>query len=86
MVCPLAEARLDVLVAVFSGPRYCRHALVEGGDEGPVGLAEAEVAKRAEQQVQAVADLGLGDPDRAGGAPVRQPVPQHRGHGVQADL
>jgi hypothetical protein len=59
--------------------------VVEGGDEGAVGLAEPERAKRAEQQVQAAADLGLGDPDRAAGAAVRQPVQRHRGDGVQAD-
>jgi len=47
--------------------------VVEGGD-GAVGLAEAEGAKLTEQQVQAVADLGLGDPDRPAGAPVGQPV------------
>jgi len=35
---------------------------------------------------QPVADLGLGDPDRAAGAPVRQPVQDDRGGGVQADL
>jgi hypothetical protein len=39
--------------------------VVEGGDEGAVGLAEAEGAKLTRQQVQAVADLGLGDPDRS---------------------
>jgi hypothetical protein len=60
--------------------------VVEGGDEGAVGLAEAEGAQRAEQQVQAVADLGLGDTDHAAGAPIRQPVQQHRGDRVQADL
>ena len=59
--------------------------LIEAGDEGPVGLVEAEVAKRAKQQVQAVADLGLGDPHRSSGAPVRQPVQDDRSDGVQAD-
>jgi len=34
--------------------------LVEAGDEGPVGLAEGKVAKRAKQQVQTVADLQAG--------------------------
>ena len=34
----------------------------EGGDKGPVGLAVAERGQRAQQQVEAVADLGLGDP------------------------
>src|SRR6266511_2548168 len=48
--------------------------VLEGGDEGPVGLAVPQAGQRAEQQVQAVADLGLGDPDRPAGAPVRQPV------------
>jgi hypothetical protein len=60
--------------------------LLEAGNEGGVGLAEAEGAQRAEQQVHAVADLGLGDADRPAGAPVRQPVEQHGGDGVQADL
>src|SRR6266536_274606 len=60
--------------------------VLEGGDEDPVGLAVPQAGQRAEQQVQAVADLGLGDPDRPAGAPVRQPVQQHRGDRVQADL
>jgi hypothetical protein len=60
--------------------------VVQGGDEGAVGLAEAEGGQLAEQQVQAVADLGLGDAHHAGGAPVRQPVQQHPGDRVQADL
>src|SRR5215216_1129577 len=60
--------------------------LVEAGDEAAVGLAVPHGSQRAEQQVQAVADLGLGDPDRAAGAPVRQPVQDDRGDGVQADL
>jgi hypothetical protein len=34
----------------------------QGGDEGPVGLAVPERSQRTKQQVQAVADLGLGDP------------------------
>jgi hypothetical protein len=58
----------------------------QAGDEGAVGLAEAQGAKRAKQQVQAVTDLGLGDADHAAGAPVRQPVQQHRDDRVQADL
>jgi hypothetical protein len=57
-----------------------------GGDEGPVGLAVPQRGKRAKQQVQAVAHLGLGDADRPAGAPVRQPVQDDRGNGVQADL
>jgi hypothetical protein len=44
--------------------------VVEAGDEGAVGLTEPERTKRAEQQVQAIADLGLGDPDHPAGAPV----------------
>ena len=60
--------------------------VVEGGDEGAVGLAEAKGAKLTEQQVQAVTDLGLGDPDRPSGAPVGQPVQDDRPNGVQADL
>jgi len=58
----------------------------KGGDERPVRLAVAERGERVQQQVHAVADLGLGDPDHAAGSPVRQPVQQDRGHGVQADL
>jgi hypothetical protein len=60
--------------------------LVQAGDEAPVGLAEAHGGQLTKQQVHAVADLGLGDTDHAAGAPVRQPVQQHRGHRVQADL
>jgi hypothetical protein len=62
-----------------------RTQVIEGGDEGAVGLAEAEGGQLTQQQVQAVADLGLGDADRPGGAPVRQPVQQHGGDRVQAD-
>ena len=60
--------------------------LVRGGDERAVRLAEAERAKLAKQQVDAVAHLGLGDPDRSAGAAVRQPVQDDRGHRGQADL
>jgi hypothetical protein len=60
--------------------------LVQRGDERAVRLAEAERAKLAEQQIHAVADLRLGDPHHAPGAPVRQPVQQHGGDRVQADL
>jgi hypothetical protein len=63
-----------------------RTQVVQGGDEGAVGLAEPEGGQRAQQQVQAVADLGLGDPHHTAGTPVRQPVQQHRGDRVQADL
>jgi hypothetical protein len=54
--------------------------------KGAVGLAEPHRGKLAKQQVQAVAHLGLGDADHAASAPVRQPVQQHRGDRVQADL
>jgi hypothetical protein len=58
----------------------------QGGDEGAVGLAVPHGRQRAKQQVEAVADLGLGDADHAAGAPVRQPVQDDRPNGVQADL
>jgi hypothetical protein len=58
----------------------------EGHQEHAVRLAQAERGQLAEQQVQAVAHLGLGDADHAGGAAVRQPVEDDRGDGVQADL
>jgi hypothetical protein len=38
----------------------------QGGDEGPVGLAVPEGGQWTKQQVQAVADLGLGDPPPSG--------------------
>jgi hypothetical protein len=60
--------------------------LGRGGDEGAVGLAVAERCQRTQQQVEAVADLGLGDPDHAASAPVRQLVEGHRGDGVQPDF
>jgi hypothetical protein len=46
--------------------------------KAPFGLAQPEVGQRTKQQVQAFTDLGLGDPDRPAGTPVRQPVQQHR--------
>jgi hypothetical protein len=58
----------------------------QGGDEGPVGLAVPEGGQWTKQQVQAVADLGLGDPHHPAGPPVRQPVQHDRGDGVQTDL
>jgi hypothetical protein len=58
----------------------------EGGDERAVGLAVSEGGQATQQQVQAVAHLGLGDPDHPAGAPVRQPVQHDRRHGIQADL
>jgi hypothetical protein len=63
-----------------------RTQVVQAGNEAAVGLAEPQRAKLTEQQVQAVADLGLGDVDHPGGTPVRQPVQQHRGDRVQADF
>jgi hypothetical protein len=50
----------------------------KGGDERPVGLAVRERGEPREQQIHAVADLGLGDPDHP-------TVQQDRGDGVQAD-
>jgi hypothetical protein len=38
--------------------------VIEAGDEAPVGLAVPQRGKRTKQQVHAVANLGLGDPDR----------------------
>jgi hypothetical protein len=73
----------------LAGTAHLRKPLaqfVEAGDEDSVGLTEPERAKRAKQQVQAVADLGLGDADHAAGAPVRQPVEDDGGDGVQAHL
>jgi hypothetical protein len=58
----------------------------EGHHERAVRLAQAERGQFAEQQVEAVAHLGLGDADHAGGASVRQPVEDDRGDGVHADL
>jgi len=46
--------------------------VVEAGDEAAVGLAVPQGGKLAKQQVEAVADLRLGDPDHAAGTPVRQ--------------
>ena len=63
-----------------------RAQVLEGGDKRAVGLAEPQAGQRAEQQVQAVADLGLGDPDRPARAPVRQPVQDDRPDRVQAHL
>jgi hypothetical protein len=63
--------------------------LLEGGHERPIGLAQpqrGQLAQLAQQQVQAIADLGLADPDRPGGTPVGQPVQHHRTQGVQPDL
>jgi len=86
---PLHPGRQPVHQDCLAATGHLRKPLaqvVEAGDEGAVGLAEAEVAQRAQQQVQAVADLGFGDPDHAPGAPVRQAVQQDRGDRVQADL
>jgi hypothetical protein len=73
----------------LAGTRHLYQHLAQvigGGDEAAVGLAEAKGAQRAQQQVEAVADLGLGDPDHVASAPVRQPVEEYRGDGVQPDL
>src|SRR6266540_6818903 len=58
----------------------------KGGDEPPVGLAVPEGGQLGQQQVQAVADLGLGDPHCPASPPVRQPIEDYRPNGVQADL
>jgi hypothetical protein len=58
----------------------------KGSDERPVGLAVPERGEPGEQQIHAVADLGLGDPDHPTGPPVGQSVQEDRGDGVQADL
>jgi hypothetical protein len=47
--------------------------LGQGGDGRAVGLAEPKSGQLAKQQVQAVADLGLGDPDHAASAPYDSP-------------
>jgi hypothetical protein len=60
--------------------------VIEAGDEGPVGLAQPQPGQVAQQQVQAVADLVLADPDHPGGASVGQSVQDHRTQGVQPDL
>ena len=52
--------------------RKQRAQVLEGGGEGPVGLAVPQRCQLAKQQLQALADLGLRDPDHAAGAPVRQ--------------
>ena len=43
----------------------------KGGDERPVGLAVPECGEPGEQQIHAVADLGLGDLDHPTGRPAR---------------
>ena len=60
--------------------------ILEGGNEDAVGLAEPQRAKRAEQQVEALAHLGLGGPDHSAGTSVRQPIEDDRSDGVQAHL
>src|SRR5512132_1210165 len=52
------------------GSHFCQQLaqVIKGGDEGAVGLTEPQRTQGAEQQVQAVADLGLGDPHHAAGA------------------
>jgi hypothetical protein len=51
----------------------------------PVELAEPEGDQFGQQQVQAVADLGLAGPDHAAGSLVRQPVEDDRADRVQAN-
>jgi hypothetical protein len=60
--------------------------VIQAGDEGPVGLAVSQRGQLGQQQVHAVADLGLGDADHAGGASVGQPIQDDLSDGVQADL
>jgi hypothetical protein len=60
--------------------------VVQAGDEGPIGLADAERDQLAQQHVQAVADLALADPDHATRPPVGQPVEDDRPDRVQPDL
>ena len=74
-----------------SGPSPQQFAqVVQGGDAGAVGLAEPERAKRAEQQVQAVADLGLArsrPPGRRAGTTARPtPPPPPRPGGPPATV
>jgi hypothetical protein len=56
------------------------------GGERAVRLAVPQRRQLAKQQVHALADLGLGDPDHAAGAPVRQSIEDDRRNRVQADL
>src|SRR6266511_3568839 len=64
--------------------------VVQGGDAGAVGLGEPERAKRAERQVQAVADLGLArsrPPGRRAGTTARPtPPPPRRPGGPPATV
>src|SRR6266542_3974341 len=60
--------------------------LLRGGDEGPGGLAVPDGGQLAKQQLPAVAHPGLGDPARPPGAPVRQPVEDDHGAGIQTAL
>jgi hypothetical protein len=66
-------------------PRALPH-VGEGGDEGTVGLAVPQRCQPGQQQIQTVADLGLGDPDHAASTAVRQPVEDDGGNSVQAHL
>ena len=86
---PLHPGREPVDAHRLAGRGHLLQAVVQvgqGRDEGPVGLAEPERYQFGEQQVQALADLGLGDPDHPTGPPVRQPVQHDSADGVQADL
>ncbi len=58
----------------------------QAGGERAIGLAHPERGQFAQQQGDAVADLGLGDPHHPAGPPVRQPVQHNRTDRVQTDL
>jgi hypothetical protein len=86
---PLHPGRQPVHAHRLAGLGHLRKAIAEvgeGSDEGAVGLAVPEGGQGAQQQVQAVAHLGLGYPDRPTGTSVRQTVQDDRPNGVQADL
>jgi len=51
-----------------------------------IGLADPERDQLAQQQVQAVTDLALADPNHAPGPPVGQPVEENRPDRIQPDL
>jgi hypothetical protein len=73
---PLHPGRQPVHAHDLADLGHLRKALaklVEAADEGPTRLAQPEIGQRTKQQVQAVADLRLADPDRPAGTPVRQP-------------
>ena len=53
--------------------------VIQAGDEAAVGLAGPQRGRLGRRQVEAVADLGLGDPDHAASTAVRPRVRQHGG-------